>query len=164
MTHSYTTSGDLTSNGEEEQQKFRYVEMYSNLKNVLTSYEYLMKSLGEKGHIATEGLTLYPAIKTVMCGENWLQAFIDRRQLTRAGTTAEFLDNLDAILDDDDLRDSVDGYWAQVFLITLLARNCAVHSYPNEDRYYVEYFGYMLNAPIVAMLYTWHLAKRRKWI
>ena len=157
-------SGMLASNEEDEQQKFRHVEMYSNLKNVLTSYEYLMKSLGERGNINVEGCTLSPAIEKVFSGENWFQKFKDRRRLARAGTTAEFLDNLDTILNDGDLGDSVDGYWARSFLITLLARNCAVHSYPTEDRYYVESFGHMLHAPIAAMLFTWELAKRRNWI
>ena len=118
----------------------------------------------EAEHLLAEGCTLYPAIKKVMCGEEWLQSFVDRRQLARASTTAEFLDNLDAIFDDEDIGNSLDGYWARSFLITLLARNCAVHSYPTEDRYYVESFGHMLHAPIAAMLFTWQLAKDRNWI
>ena len=81
-----------------------------------------------------------------------------------AGMTAEFLDNLDTIFNDNDLGGSVDGYWARSFLITLLARNCVVHSYPTEDRYYVESFGHMLHAPIAAMLFTWQLAKRGNWV
>ena len=157
-------SGMVAANDEEEQHKFRYVELYSNLKNVLTSYEYLLKNLGKKGHVDFGISPLGSAIPKVMDGENWLQLFKDRRHLARASTTTEFLDNLDAISNDVDLEDSVDGYWAQTFLVTLLARNCAVHSYPTEDRYYVESFGDMLNAPIVAMIYTWQLAKGRNWI
>ena len=157
-------SGMVAANSEEEQHKFRYVELYSNLKNVLTSYEYLLKNLGEKGDVNVDGCTLGPAIMRVMDCESWLQLFKDRRHLARASTTTEFLDNLDTISNDADLEDSVDGYWAQTFLVTLLARNCAVHSYPTEDRYYIESFGDMLNAPIVAMVYTWQLARRRNWI
>ena len=156
-------SGMVASNDEEEQQKFRYVELYSNLKNVLTSYEYLLKSLGERGQVNVRG-TLGQVIPKAMRGEGWLDVFVNRTHLARAHTPAEFLDNLDFILNDDHLGGSVDDYWARSFLITLLARNCAVHSYPTEDRYYIESFGHMLHAPIAAMLFTWQLAKRRNWV
>lgn len=156
-------SGMVASDNEKERQKFRYVEMYSNLKNILTSYEYLLKSLGERGQVNVRG-TLGGVIPKAMRGEGWLPVFVNRRHLARADTPAEFLDNLDFILNDDHLGGSVDDYWARSFLITLLARNCAVHSYPTEDKYYVESFGHMLHAPIAAMLFTWQLAKRKNWI
>lgn len=156
-------SGMVASSDEEEQQKFRYVELYSNLKNILTSYEYLLKNLGERGQVNVRG-TLGRVIPKVMRGEGWLHVFVNRRGLARADTPAEFLNNLDFIINDDHLGGSVDDYWARSFLITLLARNCAVHSYPTEDRYYVESFGHMLHAPIAAMLFTWQLAKRKNWI
>ncbi|MDE2688478.1 MAG: hypothetical protein OXI16_13420 [Chloroflexota bacterium] len=156
-------SGMVALGEEEERQKFRYVELYSNLKNILTSYEYLLKNLGERGQADVTG-NLGGIIPRVMCGEGWCQSFTDRRNLAWASTTTEFLDNLDAILNDEALHNSLDGYWSRAFLITLIARNCAVHSCPTEDRYYVESFGHMLNAPITAMLFTWKFAKRRNWI
>ena len=59
--------------------------------------------------------------------------------------------------------ESLDRFWAQKFLITCLARNMTVHSYPGEDSYYGKLFGSMLNAAIAATFYTWRLAEKKGW-
>ena len=45
-------SGMLAIGDEEPQTKFRRVALYSNLKSILSSYEYLLKSLGGKANLA----------------------------------------------------------------------------------------------------------------
>ena len=162
-----TALGGMVAVGNEEgRDKFRRVQRYINLKNVLTSYEYLLKSLGEKAHLGVEGKTLTKAIRIVMQKENWFSLFDVRANggILHANNTEGFLNNLDTLLNDDRLKTSVEGYWAQMFLVTCLARNCTVHSYPSEDRYYGNLFGPMLDAVIVAMLYTWKLAESEDWV
>ena len=67
------------------------------------------------------------------------------------------------LLADNQLKGSPQGYWAQKFLVMCLARNMTVHSYPSEDSYYGDLFGPMLDAAIIATLYTWKFAKARGW-
>ena len=157
-------SGMVSIGNEEYRDKFRRVQMYTNLKNFLTSYEYLLKSLGVRVHPNIEGKTLAPVIKDIMCRENWFGLYDAKRGLSHADNVEKFLNNLDTLLNDSQLKASVDGYWAQVFLIACLARNCTVHFYPSEDRYYGDLFGTMLDSAIAAMLYTWKLAKRENWV
>ena len=163
-------SGMVAIGDEEYRQKFRRVPMYTNLKNVLTSYEYLLKDLAERGSQNVGGKTLVPIVRTVMAKESWLALFNSSAQgstgtwLLGADTTTDFLNNLDTLLKDVTLKNSADGYWARNFLITCLARNMTVHAYPTEDSYYGDLFGPMLDAAIVASFYTWKLAQREGWI
>lgn len=71
---------------------------------------------------------------------------------------------MNLILHDPDLIKSRDTYWAKVFLIASIARNLTVHLYPDDDWFYGELFGEMLEAAIFAILYTWQVAKRESWI
>ena len=105
----------------------------------------------------------------MMKGESWFGLFDSGRidangnSLLRGNSAKKFLSNLDVILADDRLDGSVDGYWARQFLITCLARNMAVHSYPSDDRYYGDVFVLMLDAVTAAMLHTWKMAERKGW-
>ena len=164
-------SGMLAIGDEEHHLKFRRVTRYSNLKNILSSYEYLLKSIGDKASLGIGGSTLTPSVRTAMANETWLPWFDIRSgrgrnsvNLLHARDTTQFIHNLATILSDGQLNSSVDGYWAQTFLFALSARNGTVHFYPEEDRYYGELFGAMLNTPIIAMFYTWKLAKHKQWI
>jgi len=147
--------------------KFRKVTRYTNLKNVLTSIEYLLKDLAAKGSITLTGNTLNPVLRSVMANETgWINTFNANVQLglTSATTAAGFLGNLTQLLSDPNLVRSEDSYWARVFLICCLARNLTVHKYANEDWFYGELFGEMLNAAIFALLYSWQVAKRDGWV
>ena len=136
--------------------------------------KYLLKvSLGRRSKVAANlaigGMALNNAVKTVMEQESWWQLFKSRSDrngvnLTYARDTTHFLNNLVDIMNDGRLNASVDGYWAQVFLLAVSARNGTVHFYPDEDQYYEELFGTMLNAPLIAMFYSWKFAKHRQWI
>ena len=157
-------SGLIAVGDEEYRQKSRRVLQYTNLKNLLTAYEYLLKSLAAKG-----GGTLTQVVGEVMKNESWFGLFKSGRRdlngnyLLSGKSTQKFLGNLDVILGDDRLDESAGGYWARQFLIACLARNMTVHFYPNEDRYYGDLFGPMLDAVTVAMLYTWKMAAREGW-
>lgn len=147
--------------------KFRRVTRYTNLKNVLTSIEYLLKELAAKGGIALSGNTLNPVVRSVMANETgWIGTFNAKVQLglTSATTAAGFLGNLTHLRSDPDLLRTEDVYWARVFLICCLARNLTVHKYANEDWFYGELFGEMLVAAIFALLYSWQVAKREGWV
>ena len=159
-------SGMVAIGNDEYRDKFRRVQMYTNLKNVLTSYEYLLKGLAAKAYPNIGGETLTPAIERIMCEERWFMLFESRvkKGLLRARNSEEFLAKYDTLSNDCELDDTIGGFWARRFLITCLARNYTVHSYPSEDRYYGDLFGTMLNAVIFTMLYTWKLAKREDWV
>ena len=163
-------SGLIAVGYDEYHQKSRRVLQYTNLKNALTSYEYLLKNLVGTAHPSTGGKTLTPLILQVMKEESWFNLF-DKGRIDPKGTSLlngssaeQFLRNLDVVLGDEKLRGSADGYWAREFLITCLARNMTVHFYPSEDRYYGNLFGSMLDAATVAMFYTWRMAEKNGWV
>lgn len=157
-------SGLLAVDDEEYRRKSRRVWRYTNLKNVLTSYEYLLKGLAAPG-----GGTLTGVVLETMEEESWFALFDSGRidangnSLLHGNSAEKFLSNLDVMLADDRLDGSVDGYWARQFLITCLARNMAVHSYPSDDRYYGDVFVLMLDAVTAAMLRTWKMAEWKGW-
>ena len=67
-----------------------------------------------------------------MSNESWSHLYSSQKMhngksLLFVNNSTEFLDNLDHILSDRQLRGTADGYWARVFLVMLLARNGTVH-------------------------------------
>ena len=162
-----TALSGMTAVGDEEyRQKFRRVQRYSNLKNILTSYEYFLKSVSDKGGYAIGGKPLTPAVEQVMRNEAWIGDFQirARKGLLSAKGSDEFLDNLEALNQDVHLKSSVNGLWAYVFLVTCLGRNMTVHAYPSQHRYYGQLFGNMLDAVVMAICYTWDLARSEGWL
>ena len=166
-----TALGGMSSVGEEERRhNFRSVQRYTNLKNALTSYEYLLKSLGEKANLDVGGKTLRPAICATMGKQPNKQPWFDlykkkvKSGLTSAKCEEEFFRNLEKLHEDRELQQNkVVGYWARMFLITHLARNAAVHLYPKGDRYFADPFGTTLHAVVNAACYTWKLAQSENW-
>ena len=159
-------SGMVAIGDEEYRRNFRRVQKYTNLKNVLTCYEYLLKSVSHGPGLAKGDETLTRLVRNVMGQEKWHSLFHMREQqrLHMGTSTQQFLTNLSTLMGDSQLKGSVEGYWAQQFLITCLARNMTVHSYPSEDRYYGNLFRPMLNAVVSATFYTWQLTKAHGWI
>ena len=162
-------SGLMAVGYEEYRQKSRRVLRYTNLKNLLTSYEYLLKSLVGTAHPSVGGKTLTPLILQVMKEERWFNLF-DRgrvdpngKSLLTGSSAEQFLSNLGDVLGDEKLQGSADGYWAREFLIACLARNMTVHFYTGDDRYYGDLFGTMLDAVTVGMFYAWKMAQREGW-
>ena len=162
----YALSGMNAVGFDEFRRQSRRVLMYTNIKNVLTAYEYLLKHFGEKCTQSVSGRTLTQAVNVIMKNEPWFERFTlgQKLGLLNGKSVDEFLENLEELLSDDNLNNCVEGFWARAFLVTCLARNMTVHSYPNDDRYYGDLFGPMLDAVILAMLYTWKMAQREKWI
>ena len=149
---------------DEYRQRYRRELRYTNLKNILTAYEYLLKNLGERSGQNVGGKTLTPAVSKVMCSEPWFGRFKSRRKgHTHGSSVEEFLGKLEKLLNDADLNDSLESFWARAFLVTCLARNMSVHSFPSDDRYYGDLFAPMLDAAIFATLHTWKLAERNGW-
>ena len=159
-------SGMVAIGYDEFRQKSRRVLRYTSLKNILTAYEYLLKNLGAKADQNVGGATLTQAVNAVMGTENWFKRFKCGRDrgLLNGESDDKFLENLEQLFSGNNLPDSAEDFWARAFLVTCLARNMAVHSYPSDDRYYGDLFGPMLDAVTLALLYTWKLAQRKSWI
>ena len=154
-------SGMMAIGDGEYRRNFRRVQRYTNLKNVLTSYEYLLKHLTQNTGLIGGKETLTQLVDKVMANEMWYSLFNAKKQqgILNGTNTQEFLSNLGILLADQQLNGSLQRYWAQKFLVMCLARNMTVHSYPNEDSYYGDLFGPMLDAAIIATFYTWRFAK-----
>ena len=157
-------SGMVAIGDDEYRQKFTRVQKYTNLKNVLTAYEYFLKNLTQGTSIVTDKKTLTRLVADVMAHEPWQNLFDTRRQLVSGADSQDFLANLGTLLSDKHLNASPKGYWARQFLVMCLARNMTVHAYPNEDSYYGDFFGPMLDAAVCSTFYTWRLAKANSWI
>ena len=157
-------SGMVAVGDEEYRRKFTRMQKYTNLKNVLTGYEYFLKSVTQGTCLVTDKKTLTWLVGKVMAQEPWRSLFTARTDLVSGANTQEFLANLVTLLSDGQLKGSPQGYWARQFLVMCLARNMTVHSYPSEDSYYGEFFEPMLDAAICATFYTWRLAKTNGWI
>ena len=155
-------SGMVAIGDEEYRQKFTRVQKYTNLKNVLTSYEYLLRAIARGAGLTVGGETLTPLVDKVMRQASWWKLFNAKKGF-KANNSQDFLAKLRAFLTDIQLKGSTQGYWAQKFLVMCLARNMTIHSYPNEDEYYGDLFGTMLDAAIVATFYTWSYAKAKGW-
>lgn len=162
----FTSLSGMIATEEEYSEKFRPVTRYTNLKNALTALEFLLRDLALISGNPPNRLTLNPVINAVMKNEIWLPLFQQktRKGLTSAGNEAEFLTKLSQLLNDPDLVQSEDTFWARVFLIASLARNLTVHNFPTEEWFYGEFFGEMLEAGIFAILYSWQLAKMSGWV
>ncbi len=158
-------SGMVAIGDEEYRRNFRRVQKYTNLKNVLNSYEYMLKTIAQQAGVIVGKETLTPLVDKVMVNEAWYKLFDAKKQqgILNGQNTQEFLTNLGALLTDNQLNGSPQGYWARKFLVMCLARNVTVHSFPNEDSYYGDLFGPMLDAAIIATFYTWRLAKTKGW-
>ena len=158
-------SGMVAIGDEEYRQISRRVQRYTNLKNVLNAYEYLLKTFALKAGLVVGNETLTPLVDRVMAQEPWYQLFAANKQngLLSANNTQDFLANLSILLADSQLKGSPQGFWAQQFLVTCLARNMTVHSYPSQDSYYGDLFRPMLHAVVSATFYTWRYAKTQGW-
>jgi len=161
-----TALSGMIATPDEYTRKFRRISRYTNLKNALTSLEFLLKDFAGKGGIPLNKLTLNPTIQSVMKKEAWFALFADRtsKGLTTARDSAIFLFKLNELMQDKELIHSEDSYWARVFLIASLARNLTVHAYPDDDWFYGDLFGEMLRAAIYAILYSWQIARKEGWV
>lgn len=161
----FTSLSGMVATESEYAIKFRRVTRYTNMKNVLTGFEYFLKNLAAKSGKPTDFQTLTPLVQMLMKGEiGWFSQFNANISCANAKDATEFLNKLSKLLRDPALVTSEETYWARVFLVTCLARNLTVHMYPEEDEFYSDPFGEMLHAVIFATLYSWQVAKREKWV
>jgi len=160
-----TALSGMVATEDEYAEKFRRVSRYTNLKNALTTLEFILRDFAVKGDNTLKKLTLNPVIRAVMKNETWFPLFEEKSNshVTSAENIAQFFTHLNQLIHDPDLLQSEDTYWARVFLIASLARNLTVHAYPNDDWFYGELFGEMLRATIYAILYSWQLGKEEGW-
>jgi len=160
-----TALSGMVATEDDYAEKFRRVARYTNLKNVLTALEFLLKDFITKHHLPVANSGLNAAIESVMKNETgWVSLFTSKKNFTRADDSAEFFTQLNHLVHDADLVRSEDTYWARAFLIASLARNLTVHEYPDGDWFYGELFGEMLRAAIYVVLYSWQVAKRESWV
>ena len=148
LTPLITSLSGMVAIGEEERRaKFRRVQRHTNLQSMLTSYEYFVKSIGEKANLGVGGKTLNPVLDVFMSKEPWIRAFRARihQGLTKARSDIEFAQNLASLQSDPALKGSSAQYWAGVFLLVCLSRNYTVHHYPNQDVFYDEPYGDILH-------------------
>jgi len=161
---SYTLSELIAT--EEESRRFRRLIRYVHLKNLATSFEYFLKAIASRGNIHLGShATLTPVVKSLMTNETgWIALFEANKSCLSAENPAQFLSNLRRLLNDHQLTGSEDGFWARCFLISCLARNLTVHNYPTDDWFYGDLYGVMLRALIYSFFYSWHVAKRERWV
>lgn len=159
---SYTLS-ELLATEDEASRKFRRLTLYGSLKNLATSLEYFLRVIASRRHNnLPSGLT--DIVKKVMKNESWIRIFDNNSKLASGKDPAEFLSKLRLLLKDDELTGSEDGFWAQCFLISRLARNLTVHNYPTDDWFYGDLYGKMTSVVIYSIFYSWHVAKRERWV
>lgn len=156
----------MIATGEEYAVKFRRVTRYTNIKNVLTALEFLLKSFAANGDFQLNGKTLNQVIQKMMGSEEWISLFGKKTKqgLTSAKDPTEFFIKLDQLANDSDLVQSEETFWAREFLIASLARNLTVHSYPDIDWFYGQLFGEMLGAALYSVMYSWQVAIREGWV
>lgn len=149
---------------QEFQEKDRAVVKYTNLKNILTSFEYLVRRIKKAARIKS-GDTLDPMLMALMDGEPWVAQFIEKRKMTYGS-----LKKLKRLMADMNL-----DYTAKFFLITCAARNFTVHNFPEEfelrgsnavrqSEFYGEVFAEILRAVKSSILYTWRKARAENWV
>jgi len=166
LTIFFTAISGMIATGEEYAVKFRRVTRYTNIKNVLTALEFLLKSFAANGDFHLNGKSLNPVIKEMMKSEKWFRLFKDKtdKGLTHAKDPTEFFNNINQLVNDSDLVQSEETFWAREFLIASLARNLTVHSYPDYDWFYGQLFGEMLGAALYSVMYSWQVANREGWV
>ena len=110
-------SGMVAIGDEEYRQISRRVQRYTNLKNVLNSYEYLLKTFAQQAGLIVGNETLTPLVDKVMAQEPWYQSFDANKQngLLSANSTQAFLANLGTLLADNQLKGSPQVYWRSNF-------------------------------------------------
>lgn len=160
-----TAVSGMIASEEDRGKKFRRASQYTNIKNIVTSLEYLLRGFIAKASLTISGSGLNSTIKSVMEHRvNWFSLFDAKKNSSKANNSTEFYTKLVDLMNDSELLVSEDTYWARAFLIASLARNLTVHEHPSDDWFYGELFGEMLRSTIYAMLYSWNLAKKENWI
>ena len=145
-----TALGGMVATGDDEyNRKFRHVTSYTNLKNLLHSFEYLLKNLAMKGGHNPDGKTLTPTLHETIQGEPYYALFQNNTCYTRAKDTAGFLNNLSQLLADSSFLSSLDGRKARVFLMVCLSRNFVSHSFPEESSDYSIMLPQMLENAVL---------------
>jgi hypothetical protein len=156
----------VTATGDEIRTKFRRTNNYTNLKNLLTSLEYLLKIIANRAGCKLERHTLNHVINEVMRDQAWIAQFkyFSSQGLAIAKAPSEFHSNLLRIINEPRLTASAEAYWARAFLISSLGRNLTVHTFPSDDWFYGQKIGEFVRAAIHSILYSWRTARRSKWV
>ncbi len=159
-------SGMQATGDQEFQEKDRAVIKYTNLKNILTSFEYLAKKIRKESESkggSNSNEYLHSRITTLMHEEQWLRHFSGK-------STDGSVENLNKFITDTALDCT-----AKNFLIACAGRNFVVHNFPEQfefgdgeiprqSEFYGDLFGEIFNAARYAILYTWRKARKENWV
>lgn len=163
-------SGMQATGDQEFQEKDRAVIKYTNLKNILTSFEYLTKKIKKAARIKSgDSLRLMILAlmekESKMEKESWVAEFEKNQRMTYG--SVKKLRKL--------VADTALDYTAKNFLIACAGRNFVVHNFPEQfefgdgeiprqSDFYGDLFGEILNAARYAILYTWRKARKENWV
>ena len=159
-------SGMQATGDQEFQEKDRAVIKYTNLKNILMSFEYLAKKIRKESESkdgSNSNEYLHSRITTLMHGEQWVRHFSGK-------STDGSEENLNKLIADTALDCT-----AKNFLIACAGRNYVAHNFPEQfefsdgeiprqSDFYGDLFVEILNAARYAILYTWRKARKENCV
>lgn len=158
----------MIATSDELANKFRPINLLSNFKNISTIFEFFLKDIADRNKIQLQGRGLHHAINALMRQEkDWFGDFSDKanKGLTQGSNQKEFFLNFSKIEDYLASNLSENSFWARTFLVAALARNFVTHSFTSEYHFYTEDFlGQLSQSTIYCFLYSWQVAKRKKWV
>ncbi len=161
-------SGTLAVGVDEPREKFTQEHTYSNVRNILTGYEELLRRLPPKTVQDALPAGFTNKVSKLIHGRSWAMKFdrvrSDPNKLLDAKSPEEFRTKLNTVLNHKELQGSKDGLVAMAFIVTCLARNFTAHSLPDDDGIFREALGKSLDAVIIAITHTWKLAQEEGWL
>lgn len=135
---------------EELLQKDTEINRYIALKNLSTSFEYLL------GIFTNSNQTFKPLIKKVFKNENWLDKFIDitrKEKWVNESNFNNYLENYKKAIAESDID-------LQNILLAYHARNVFVHNYPPYMEVFKEIYWELFRAVKYSIIFSWIIAKR----
>lgn len=164
-----TSLGGMLAVGEDEhREKFTHEQTYSNVRNILTGYEDLLRRLPPETIRDTLPPEFTNKVSKLVHGRSWAKKFdrvrCDPKKLLDAKSPWEFRTKLNKVLNHKEVQGSKDGLVAMAFIVTLLARNFTAHSLADDDGIFQEEIGKTLDAVIIAITHTWKLAQEEGWL
>lgn len=156
-----------TATQEELATKFRRVNKYNNLKSILSSFEYLIRSIAEKAGIEVTSSTLTPLVEKMVSNEGAAYQLFEKylnKKCVQVRSLEEFKDKLNKLLSIKELEPTESTYWVRFYLVAILSRNFMVHSYSNDNWFFGDIFGKLLDNAINVLVIFWRKANKEKWV
>lgn len=150
-------NGMEATGSKEFMEKSRDVTKHTNLKDILTSMEYLVKESMKVAYPENQNTGLVPSIQKLMKKSNFITWFNKKLQIK--GTTNGSLDNIKQLLNSE-----FGSLEAKKLLVACAARNYVVHIPPNEPELYRHLFEEIVEAAVTSILLIWKEASERNWV